>query len=268
MLLRLFDEASLRSMKDAWGSEGLARLAGKDTAFLDAVSRAWNATSGDSVARSEVMETLRLNNKGSMSNDAVVKTIDAYVRFKNEFGNRVKGDFISRFRRLFSQDTLQAEAELRLARDLLEGDSPLGDVSGVEGLPESTVPGEKVPEYRASTPDGARLVECKAIGDEKVPLSKNTVQRNVSAANRQIRSQAARTGEQGGLIRLDATKAANTDVSPETMVDWVSGKIPSPRDSTVVDWVEILYTDGSGHRIKLILHREGTTFVGIAEGAW
>ncbi len=135
-------------------------------------------------------------------------------------------------------------------------------------MPESTVPGEKVPEYRASTQDSATLVECKAIGDEKTPLSKNTVQRNVAAANRQIRSQAVRTGEQGGLIRLDATKAANTDVSPETMVDWVSGKIPSPRDSTVVDWVEILYTDGSGHRVKLILRRDGATFRGFMEGTW
>ncbi|RME25321.1 MAG: SH3 domain-containing protein [Deltaproteobacteria bacterium] len=268
VLMRRFSADALRTMKTDLTPEGLVRLAGKDPAFLDEAGRAWRSAAGDSVAQAEVIETLRLNNKGTTPNKATVQTFDAYVAFKSEFGNRVRGDFISRFRRLFTNEPRQAEAELRLARDLLEGDTALGRSSVVEGLPESTNPGERVPEYRASTPDGAKLVECKAIGDAQRPFGRNTVERNLKTANEQIRAQAAQTGEQGGLIRLDATEAAATDVSPETLATWVSNKLPSPRDSVAVDWVEILYKTPDGGHVKLTFRRDGTRFVGHLEGSW
>ncbi len=267
-LLRRFDEPSLRSLHEKVGSEGLGRLAGKDVAFLDGLKSAWEAAAGDGVARVELAETVRLNDKGTVSNQAALQTFEAYVQFKAEFGDLVSGDFVSRFRRIFSGDAAQADAELRLARDILDGKTALGDATHVEGLAESSVPQVEMPEYRATTPEGTRLVECKAIGQSDVPFTKNTVRGNVGKANSQIRSEATTTGETGGLIRLDASKAARTDVTPELLAEWVSSKLPSPRNSTVTQWVEILYNNAAGEQIKVTLRLEGPAFVVDTVGSW
>ncbi len=91
-----------------------------------------------------------------------------------------------------------------------------------------------VPEHRVTTPEGARLVESKAIGEPSLALSRTSDGNNARSANEQIRVQAERTGEaEGGLIRLDGREAGNTDVTPETIRDWVGDPIPSPWTSRV-----------------------------------
>ena len=145
---------------------------------------------------------------------------------------------------------------------MLAGRTPLRDVSHVDALPESGTPGERVPEYRATTPDGARLVESKAIGEFGRPLTEEGVRRNAGSANGQIREQAARTGEaEGGLIRLDGRDAGNTPVPPETIADWVRSRLPSPRGSLATRWVEVFYRDGSGQLTRIVLELDGGRFV-------
>ncbi len=267
-LLRRYKPEQVKDLHRELGKEPLEHLSTKEPAFLEPFEGAWEAAKGDALARAELAETVRLNQKGTTSNKAAIETFNAYTRFKAEYGDLISGDFVSRFRRLFSADKAQAEAELALARDLLDGKSPLGETTHVEGLAESTVPGEKTPEYRVRTPAQTVLAEVKAVGDSKTPLSKNNVHRNAGTANQQLRSQSSRTGEADGLIRLDARKAKPSEVTPELLAEWVSGKLPSPRDSVATRWVEILYVDSAGNRVKVTLERVGRIFEVSEVGTW
>lgn len=67
---------------------------------------------------------------------------------------------------------------------------------------------------------------------------------------------------------MDASKSKATDVTPETIAKWVSSKIPSPRDSTAVRFVEILYTNGQGDAVKVTLRLDGDRFVIDTIGGW
>lgn len=262
-LLHSFDARTLRDLHEAFGADGLRALARRPPEVRDAFSRAWEAAGHDPVAREALMHGARLNDRGTLSNDGFRQALDRYAQFRDRYGDRVSGDFLSRFWRSLTKamDPRQAEAELRLAEDLLAGDTPLGDARHVDALPERGDQGERVPEYRVTTPDGARLVENKAIGEPGQPLSKNGVRNNAGSANEQLREQSACTGEIDGLIRLDGRDAGNTDVTPETLADWVSSKLPSPRDSKATRWVEIFYRDAGRAVWRVVLEREGTRFV-------
>jgi hypothetical protein len=210
----------------------------------------------DGSARAALIQGLRLNARGALSNAVFEQALAAYTRFRTTYGDRVTGDFLSRFWRSLSprRDPRGAEAEIRLAEDLLAGRTPLGPTSSVEALPEATAQGVRVPEYRATTPDGARLVEAKAIGEPNRPLTENTVGNNARSANEQIRTQAATSGEaEGGLIRLDGRDAGPSNVTPETLARWVSTRIPSPRGTRVTQWVEIFYRNATGQLIRVVL---------------
>ena len=270
-LLRLFKPEAVRKLHEVLGSEGLVKLSSKELPVLDALQRAWDTAGSDSVARAEIAESLRLNaEKGSLSNQALIDSFNAYINFKSKYGSKVTGDFISRFRRLFSGDKTHADAaaELKLAEDLLAGNTRLGEVGRVEGLAESKVEGVQTPEYRATTAEGAKLVECKAIGSENASFGKNTIHGNLRKAKQQIDVQSQATGERGGLIRLDASKAKATDVSPDTLVRWVNDKIPRPKDSTVIEYVEILYANGKGEAVKVTLRLDKGRFIIDTIGDW
>jgi hypothetical protein len=260
-LLRAIDATTLRALHDRFGSERLGELSSRAPSILDAFSRALRATGDDAAGRASLMEGARLNARGTLSNAVFEQALNAYTEFRGRYGGRVSGDFMSRFWRRLGLDTRQAAAEITLAEDLLAGRTPLGETSHVDALPESAT-GERVPEYRATTPDGARLVENKAIGRPDQPLSRNGVRDNAGSANGQLRAQSEATGETGGLIRIDGRDAGpSPDVTPETLADWVSSRLPSPRDSMVARWVEIFYRNGTGQLIRVVLELENHRFV-------
>ncbi|WP_428264447.1 DUF6861 domain-containing protein, partial [Haliangium sp.] len=268
-LLRLFEPETVRQLHEVLGGDGLRILSKRDISVLDALQRAWDTAGNDGVARAEVVESVRIHiEKSSLNAQALRDSLDAYVHFKSKHGSKVTGDFVSRFRRAFSREKVQAEAELRLAEELLAGKTALGESGRVEGLAESAVEGVKTPEYRATTVEGAKLVECKAIGTEKASFTKNTLHRNLREANKQIRMQSEATGEQGGLIRLDASKAKPKDVTPDTLAEWVSSRLPDPRDSVATKYVEILYTNVNGDAVKVTLRLDHRRFVVDAIGGW
>lgn len=263
-LLRVMDAPTIQGLHDEFGAEPLRMLATRSASVQRAFAEALRVTAAsDGTARAALMEGVRLNERGTLSNAIFEQALAAYTRFRTTYGDRVTGDFVSRFWRSLSQrmDPRQAETEIRLAEDLLAGRTPLGETTGVDALPESPVPGVRVPEYRATTPEGARLVESKAIGEPGQPITETTVGGNARSANAQIRTQAQTTGEtEGGLIRLDARDAGPTEVTPETLADWVSHRIPSPRGSRVTRWVEIFYRDGTGRLLRVVLELQGTRF--------
>lgn len=262
-LLRAMDSAAIQRLHDEFGAEVLRVLAGRSPTVRQAFAEALRVTGSDATARASLMEGLRLNERGTLPNSIFEQALTAYTQFRARYGERVSGDFLSRFWRSLSQrmDPRQAETEIRLAEDLLAGRTPLGETTGVEAILESTTPGVRVPEYRATTPEGARLVESKAIGEPGQPITETAISNNARSANAQIRTQAQATGEaEGGLIRLDGRDAGSTNVTPETLAEWVSRRIPSPRSSRVTRWVEIFYRNADGQLMRVVLELEGTRF--------
>jgi len=209
-------------------------------------SRALELAAGDSVARKEMLEILRLTKKGSVSGLALEEALSQLVPFMERYQGRISGDFASRFRRAVQKnDAVQAKAEIRLAEDILEGRTPLGKGSSVEGLPERSIEGRETPEYRVTgSGSGNRLVEVKNILE---PLSKNGLKRNVNKAMSQIKDQAKETLETGGLIRIDASSSPPTTMTQEEIYNAVKGELWSTsKGKEFVEWVEVFYNDAKG----------------------
>ncbi|MET0403002.1 MAG: hypothetical protein ABW123_11395 [Cystobacter sp.] len=168
-------------------------------------------------------------------------------------GERVSGDFLSRFWRANAQDKVEALAELRLAEDLLAGRTPLGNSRHVKALAESSTQGEKMPEFRVELPAGNRLAESKAIGEPGKPLSETPVVNNTKTDHKQLLEESTRSGESEGLIRLDAREAGPSRLSAEQLAEWASKRSPNPRDSQAARWVEILYKNEDSQIIRVVL---------------
>jgi hypothetical protein len=207
---------------------------------------------GDSVARKEMLEILRLAKKGSVSGAELENALSQLVPFMERYQGRISGDFASRFRRAVqNKDAVQAEAEIRLAEDILEGRTPLGRESSVEGLPERSIENRQTPEYRVTgSGSGDRLVEVKTISE---PLGQEGIKRNVKKAIGQIKDQAQEAGETGGFIRIDASPSPPTTMTQEEMRRVVKGQLWFTPDSgkqgkQFVEWVEVLYNDAKGSR--------------------
>jgi hypothetical protein len=259
-LLRVADAATISGLKSELGEGGLKQLAGKPRAFREAFFEVLELVGADGVARAQLMEALRLNRKGTLANAVTQQALNAYLAFLKRHGKRVSGAFMKRFWRALAEDTAEALAELRLAEDLLAGKTPLGPIRNIEGLLESPIPTEQTPEFRVTLPSGSRLVECKTISNPGKPLAKEPVRRNVGEANGQLRDESFRTGEVDGLIRLDARDTGKTDMSAEQLNEWVSSKIPSPRESRATRWVELFYKNAQGEVIKVVLELKGSRF--------
>jgi hypothetical protein len=253
-VLTHLDESAVRGLHGALGNKGIEALAGKDPALLDNIARVYRVSQGDSVALGELTEALRLNSlgKGGVSNAALDAALKDYLAFRAEFGNRVTGDFLARFVRMRTNEPAQAAAELAMARDLLSGRSAFGSVDGVAGL-EDGVNSLKTPDLRALTPDGARLVEVKTIGQQggtPVELSENMIRNALSKAKSQIKTQVAQSGEVDGLIRLDGRGAPPSTLTPGDFERMLRGELVN---STNVRYVEVLYNDAQGGVVKVTM---------------
>ncbi|HEX8705973.1 MAG TPA: SH3 domain-containing protein [Myxococcaceae bacterium] len=259
-LLRVADAPAINGLLGELGISGLKLLANKPRAFREAFFKTLELVGKDSVARAQVLEALRLNQRGTLSNAATELTLSAYLEFLNRHGERVSGDFMSRFWRAVFMDKAEAKAELRLVEDLLAGKTPLGPTKKVAGLRDSPIAKEKMPEFRVTTGSKPRLAECKSVGKPGEPLSEGAIKDNVRKANSQLRDEGTRSGESEGLIRLDAREAGKTDVSAETLAEWVSNKIPSPRDSRATRWVEIFYNNANGQLMRVVLELHQSRF--------
>lgn len=260
MLLVLDDETLVRLVAE-FGEAQVKMIATRSPSVLEAFARGLATAGEDRQAVTSLVEGLRLNAKGTLASDALIEAIAADAAFRAQHGNRVAGDFLSRFWRSISRkhDIAQARAELRLAEDLLAGRTAVGEVDNLEALAES--PTGRTPEFRASSADGPHLIESKMIGRANEPLTQTSVSNNVRSAHDQVRTQAARTGEVGGgMIRLDGLAAGPTDVTPEMLAEWVSKHNPSPRDSVATQWVEILFNDAEGTAMKVVLELKNQRF--------
>lgn len=176
-----------------------------------------------------------------------------------QYSGRVTGDFASRYRRAVHHraDPAQARVELALAVDILEGNTPLGKDLHVEGIPESTIPGQRTPEFRVTGFNiPVRLVEVKRIGRDARRLSKNSLRNNLGMAIGQVVEQSKYTGERAGFIRLDARHTSSTTLTAHDLFRLVNGELLAVRGEikaiNFIEWVEILYLDVNGNPQKSI----------------
>lgn len=282
-LLEVFTPAALRELHAALKPALFEHLAARDPAFIREFSRVWDITSGDPVAREEIAHSLDLTQRGVNPAD-VTKAFHELAEFLDRYPGRVSGDMVSRFRRAVQQrgDPKQALAEIALARDILEGRTPLGSDVKVEGIAESGVPEQKNPEYRATDPSGkARIVEIKRVGQEGGDLSKNGLKSNLGAAIGQVVGQSRRTGETEGFIRVDAQHTTKTALTSEDIKGMAAGELRFPRTSVegaklpegttvrgidYVRWIEVLYKDAAKMPRRLLLEVQGGQLVVVSGG--
>jgi hypothetical protein len=228
----------------------------RDTSIIRNFSKALKLAENDAVARKEIVEILRLTQKGSVSNAQLQQSLSNLVSFMERYQGRISGDFASRFRRAVQKnDPIQAQAELNLAEDILEGKTRLGTNRSIEGLPEKSISGSQTPEYRVTGFNtGNHLVEVKVINK---PLSEEAIQRNVKKALSQIKEQAGETMEKGGLIRIDSS-SATSQMTAEEIYQAIKGQLltPDKNGKKVTEIipnleVEVMYNDATGNLQKL-----------------
>ena len=196
-------------------------------------------------------------------------TLGSLISFLKKYDGRVLGDFVKRFKRaaFVREDVIQALGEIEAAIHILSDASPLGAVTSVEALAESTEHGIETPEFRVQTLNGPALVEVKTVNK----LTVNALKRNLRDAIGQVLAQAAGsfvkgeggklvrhrpgTGEQVGLIIVgEPSGSVDAQVSPDAIFAAVIGELVAPRPTDtgqrrgidIVRHVEVTYTSARG----------------------
>jgi hypothetical protein len=141
---------------------------------------------------------------------------------------------------------------------LLDGKTIEGKDLKVEGLVArkdasgAVIQGEQLPEYRIIKPDGSSFVaEVKTI---KEPLIVNGLDRNLQKAISQVKEESLRTGERGGLVRIDASSSSSTSLSPSNISQVVQNRLErgDQRGIDFVKTVEVFYQDFFGKPQEMI----------------
>lgn len=215
---------------------------------LENYAEALRLAGDDTIARSEIIEYLRLiTDKGTLSIKQMEQALEGLNTFMQKYQGKISGDFASRFRRAVQKnDMLEAQAEIKLAEDLLEGRTVLGNNVKVEGLKDGVEEGVQTPEYRMITASGEKaLAEVKAMAT----LSKNGFKNNLKKAISQVKEQMNSTGEAYGYIRIDATlQQKATTLTQDDIFNIVKGRLldPTQRGIDYIKHVEVLYFDSTG----------------------
>ena len=156
----------------------------------------------------------------------------------------------------------RARAEVDAATDILEGKTVLGGGRDVRALHESDVKDFATPEFKVTgggKPD--MLAEVKAIGNDAGTVGKRAIRDNFGDAAYQISNRAARTGEKGGLVRLDGgTKplpGTNEEIRAAIQDKWRQSVTAEPSRSGDIEWIDIVDSGPAGQR-RLLLKVDGS----------
>jgi hypothetical protein len=251
----------------------------------------------------EAMEGMRKLLQPGANKSVAASALQRTAAFGEKYAGRVSGNFVERFAKIAdseaklerirgkiadlekaSKSTKNLEsqlakaeaqfardnAELTQATDILEGRTVFGKDRSVYAIPEERVAGrkklegEETADFRVSgsgQPD--MLAEGKRLGDETGKIAKYTIRRDFGKAASQISAEAARTGEKGGLVRLDASGTTipktNDEIANEIRGEWMSSIKENPARTKDVGWVEILDKGPSGESRRLLLKVEGNS---------
>ena len=261
-LKNVVSDNQIRRLHSNIGSESLSSLAKREPKAIQSYAHALELSESDPVAR-EALARLLPPSKVVIPGAKFEECIKEVEGFLQKYHGRVSGDFPERFGRKFipKGDKPQAEGELRLAENFLDGKTIEGKNLKVEGLVArkdvngKVIDGEQLPEYRIVKPNGSSFIaEVKTIESS---LGKTNLQGNLKKAISQIKEEAGRTGEKGGYIRIDAS-ASSSNLTNEEIGRMVKGQlltadnVTGAKGSDFVGTVEILYKDASGSSKKLL----------------
>jgi hypothetical protein len=252
-------DEQLRRLSLHVGPESLSSLAKRDPKAIQSYARILELADSDPVAREALLRFLPPS-KVHIPNTKFEQCLQEVETFLQKYQGRVAGDFPERFGRKFTPkgDGPQAESELKLAEDLLDGKTEKGKDLEIEGLVGrkdqngKIIQGEQLPEYRVTTPDGRTfLAEVKRI---EVPLSSNNLDNNLKKAISQVKEGSLRTGEKGGYIRIDASNSPSSLLNQGEIENLVRARLTdkAQRGFENIEYVEVLYKDASGTPQKLL----------------
>ncbi len=106
-----------------------------------------------------------------------------------------------------------------------------------------------------------RLAFVKTL---EAPLSESGLKSNLKKAISQIKAQALKTHETGGYIRIDASTAPSTTLTPSEIGRFVKGQLVEPKQKGIdyVEFVEVLDKDAAGQNQKLLFRvQSGNTII-------
>lgn len=220
------------------------------------VSKTLKLVGDNNVAVDSVKGILRKNQRGKLSDSKTETAFSEAADFLERYDGRVSGDFPTRFAEAQgSRGAAQARNEIRVAEDLLDGNSPIGsNVSKVDGIPTDTSnTGILTPDYRVIDTNGvSSLAEVKTPNGN---FTKNNLQSNLTKAINQVKNfnNSDPTINGKAYITVDYSGKAPTDL-PRSEIEQYSKFLIEQADGIgSVNFVEIIYKDGTSQLQKLLL---------------
>ena len=253
---------TLQNINEQSLEQSLRALNNLDSNVQQNLSQAIDLIGGDTNAQQSIAETVRLLGKGSVNKKLFPQAIDDFIDFKLTYGEKVTGDFPLTFVRILSSKNIdilrQYQAEINLARDILDGTSPLGNnPTLVHAIPEGI---KQTPEFSVIVAGGQNyIVESKAIGTQKSGMGKNNLDSNIGKAISQIDDYIRNNSlSASGYIRIDA-RSAPSNLSQDRIKKIVEIRMNTKRNGKskgkdIIDYVEILYKDINGNDVQLIFN--------------
>ena len=240
--------------------------------LVDDKARGINDVDGINDIRATIKQNRDRGEKPQLINDTELNTaLTENNNFIKQYQGRASGAFANRFGKANSAElnNIQARGELNAAKDILDGNTPLGNDVKLRGLPETTNT-QTNPEYLASMPDGStRLVEVKTLKDN---FNQRKIRTNLIDATDQIAGNTSTTPTTKGYVRLDFRNTTSISQQPNWWVDRISSALVDTRRKggtttttpgiEIVEFVEVLYKDPQ-NQVQKLLMRVNNGVVGL-----
>ena len=212
--------------------------------------------SNDDVAIDSIKGVLRKNQRGKLSDSKTETAFSEAADFLERYDGKVSGDFPSRFADAQGKKgAAQARNEIRVAENLLDGNSPLGNIGKVDGIPtDVSNTGIPTPDYKATDINNlSSLVEVKTPNGL---FKENNLQRNLNGAIDQIK-RADGTFDKGGYIVIDYSLQPPTNISRARLEEYTQTLITDANATNIIEFVEILYKNDAGDARLLLQVKNG-----------
>ncbi|MEM7590151.1 MAG: hypothetical protein AAF383_01275 [Cyanobacteria bacterium P01_A01_bin.83] len=239
--------------------------------FVDNKAKGINDIDGIDDIRATIKQNRDRQNKPQLINDTELNT--AFIENNNfieQYQGRASGAFANRFGKANSSElnNIQARGEINTAKDILDGNTLLGNDVRLRGLPERTNT-QKNPEYFATMPNGdTRLVEVKTLKDT---FNQRKLKINLQDATDQIAGYPTKNVSNKGYVRLDFRNTDPISQKPNWWLGKVTKFLVDPKRKKekvvtpgieVVEFVEILYKNPQ-NQVQQIYMRINNGVVGI-----
>ena len=236
---------NIRQLDDKLGTNLVESLFGKGKELIANVSKTLNLVGDDLDAIDSIKGILSKSKKGKIEDAQINEAFSNTIDFYESYPNRVSGDFPGRFADAKGKKgALQAQNEITTAENLLDGNTPLGDIDNVHGiLQNKSNDGIPTPDFRVTDTNGnSRLFEVKTPNGK---LIENNLQQNLNKAIQQI-SSSVESYNKGGYILIDYSSKPPTNISRPRLEQYTKQLITDAKGANTIEFVEILYKNDAG----------------------